>query len=65
MLGTSWRKARSSFSNSNCVQVRLCEGVVQIRDSKHTTGPVLRVTPAAWEEFLASCRDIRACQRQR
>ncbi len=56
MLGTDWRKASLSFSNSNCVQVRLHEGMVQVRDSKNKTGPVLRVTTAAWKTFLANQR---------
>jgi hypothetical protein len=31
-------------------------GLVAVRDSKDTGGPVLVVTPAQWRAFLASAR---------
>ncbi len=64
MLGTSWRKASRSNSFSNCVQVRLHDGMVQVRDSKNPR-PVLHFSPEAFGAFLARCRDTRACPRPR
>ncbi|MET4925146.1 DUF397 domain-containing protein [Streptomyces sp. PSRA5] len=50
-----WRK--SSYSNSdggNCVEIADGHpGIVPVRDSKTPTGPVLLLTPAAWEDFIA------------
>ncbi|MFI0925306.1 DUF397 domain-containing protein [Streptomyces sp. NPDC021012] len=54
-----WRK--SSYSNGeggNCVEVLdNIPGVVPVRDSKITDGPVLLVPATAWTAFLA---DIKA-----
>ncbi|MGW2510821.1 DUF397 domain-containing protein [Streptomyces scopuliridis] len=50
---------KSSFSSGNgeCVEVALnVPGTVAVRDSKVRTGPVLRVTPAAWGAFRAGLR---------
>ncbi|WP_299529811.1 DUF397 domain-containing protein [uncultured Streptomyces sp.] len=49
---------RSSYSGGNagqeCVEVaRNIPGAVALRDSKRSSGPVLVVTPAAWEAFRA------------
>lgn len=48
-----WRKSSRSGNNA-CVEVagNLAE-VVAVRDSKDTSGPVLRFPPAAWRTFLA------------
>jgi Domain of unknown function (DUF397) len=51
MLSGDWAKSTWSFANSNCAQVRAAGGQVQVRDSKDP-GPVLNVTPAAWQAFL-------------
>lgn len=48
---------KSSYSNQigECVEVaRNVPGTVAVRDSKDLTGPVLRVTPAAWGAFVAT-----------
>ncbi|MEW1721463.1 DUF397 domain-containing protein [Streptomyces sp. NPDC093109] len=47
---------KSSYSGGNpenaCVEVaRNIATTVAIRDSKHPTGPVLRVTPTTWQTF--------------
>ncbi|MFE9888771.1 DUF397 domain-containing protein [Streptomyces scopuliridis] len=50
---------KSSYSNltGECVEVALnLPGTVAVRDSKRQTGPVVRVTPAAWDAFRAGLR---------
>ena len=53
-----WQKSTYSGSNGGqCVEVaRNVPGLVAVRDSKDTSGPVLVVTPAQWRAFLASAR---------
>ncbi len=54
-----WQKSTYSGSNGGqCVEVaRNVPGLVAVRDSKDTGGPVLVVTPAQWRAFLAgACR---------
>ena len=47
-----WRFRKSSYSNhSNCAEVALSHGTVQVRDSRAPAGPVLEFTPAQWEAF--------------
>jgi len=53
----SWRK--SSYSGGNggsCVEVGSTD-VVLVRDSQDRTGPVLRLSPAAWHELVAQVKD--------
>jgi hypothetical protein len=46
-----WRKASySSNGGGNCVEVGK-GGRVLVRDTKDRTGPVLRLSPAAWRRF--------------
>jgi hypothetical protein len=45
-----WIKARASDQGGNCVQMRLRQGLIEVRDSKVRRGPVLRFTT---EEFAA------------
>ncbi|MFE1959637.1 DUF397 domain-containing protein [Streptomyces sp. NPDC059479] len=50
---------KSSYSNQTgeCVEVALnVPGTVAVRDSKHPTGPLLRLSPAAWDAFRAGLR---------
>lgn len=42
--GPSWRKSSRSSGNDTCVEVR--RDLTAVRDSKNTTGPVLRVDVA-------------------
>jgi hypothetical protein len=53
---TRWRKSRHSTS-SNCVEVRLRSGRIEVRDSKNPDGPVLRYTAAEWDAFIAGAKD--------
>jgi hypothetical protein len=48
---TEWIKAAASAQGGNCVEMRHTDGGVEVRDSKHPDGPVLRFTGvefAAW-----------------
>jgi hypothetical protein len=53
-----WRK--SSYSDNggaSCVEAGHVPGAVLIRDTKNNGhGPVLHVTPAAWQAFTATLR---------
>ena len=55
LSNASWRK--SSYSGGSgqeaCVEVADgVPGVIPVRDSKLTAGPVLAIGPAAWTEFI-------------
>ncbi|MFE0413003.1 DUF397 domain-containing protein [Streptomyces tendae] len=47
---------KSSYSSgtdgNSCVELALTPATIHIRDSKHTDGPRLALTPAAWASFL-------------
>jgi hypothetical protein len=48
---TPWIKASASGANSNCVEQRLHDGMIEVRDTKDRDGPVLRFRHdefAAW-----------------
>lgn len=47
----AWQKAAAS-GTSGCVETAAAGGMVAVRDSKHTDGPVLRFTPLEWAAFL-------------
>lgn len=47
---TPWIKARASDSNGSCVEMRRHSGMIEIRDSKDRSGPVLRFRD---DEFAA------------
>jgi len=50
----AWRKAAASANNGNCVELApLPGGGVAVRDSKNSSGPVLRFTRAEWTAFAA------------
>ena len=52
MLDRTWRKADRSNQEGACVEVRMTDGAVHVRDSKDRSGPVLAFTPAEWATFL-------------
>ncbi|MFG2371068.1 DUF397 domain-containing protein [Streptomyces sp. NPDC048504] len=47
---------KSSYSGGtngeSCVEIAVAPRTVHVRDSKHTDGPRLTLTPAAWTEFV-------------
>ncbi|GAB2666965.1 DUF397 domain-containing protein [Saccharopolyspora gloriosae] len=50
---TGWFKSSHSAASSNaCVEVRLTERAVSVRDSKDPHGGELSVGHRAWAEFL-------------
>ncbi|MFB8084838.1 DUF397 domain-containing protein [Streptomyces sp. NPDC055992] len=56
---SEFRFVKSSYTGGNngqeCVEVaRNVPGAVAVRDSKRATGPVLVLTPTAWDAFRAS-----------
>lgn len=51
-LTIHWKKSSRSNSNGNCVEARLHEGHVEIRDSKDTAGPALSITRDAHVSFV-------------
>ena len=51
-----WRKSGWSAHNGNCVEARMADGTVQVRDSKDPDGPVLEFTAGEWKAFLAGFR---------
>ncbi|MFF0012669.1 DUF397 domain-containing protein [Streptomyces sp. NPDC005374] len=53
-------KSSHSSGNGECVEVaRNIPTTVAVRDSKHSDGPVLRLTPRAWAPFLHSLHSER------
>jgi len=54
----NWVKSSLSFANGNCVEVAdLPDGGVGVRNSRDTTGPVLRFTSGEWRAFVAGARN--------
>lgn len=51
MTTTPWIKASASNELNQCVEQRIADGCVEVRDTKDRSGPVLRFRPdefAAW-----------------
>jgi hypothetical protein len=54
----AWIKSSLSFANGNCVEVSdLPGGDVGVRNSRDTSGPVLRFTPDEWHAFIGGARN--------
>ena len=56
-LDTEWIKASRSSSGGQCVEVRRHGGMIEVRDSKDRSGPVLRFTGPEWDAFLDGARN--------
>jgi len=61
LTNAAWRKSTRSGDQGACVEFALLTGsalptgdTVAIRDSKDTTGPILRFSPAAWTAFTTA-----------
>lgn len=51
----AWFKSSySGTSGGDCVEVATTAATVHVRDSKDTSGPVLRFSPAEWAAFVAT-----------
>lgn len=58
MLDAQWRKSTRSGGSGSCVEVRLINGTVQVRDTKlGEASPVLPFAAGQWASMLA---DVQA-----
>jgi hypothetical protein len=51
-----WIKSKHCESTA-CVEARLANDEIWVRDSKDPDGPVLKFTGPEWDAFLAGARD--------
>ncbi|MGW1506280.1 DUF397 domain-containing protein [Streptomyces mirabilis] len=52
-VALAWRKSTYSGDDSgDCVEIATCPTTIHIRDSKHTPGPQLALSPTTWTEFV-------------
>ncbi|QUW78801.1 DUF397 domain-containing protein [Streptomyces mirabilis] len=49
---TWFKSSYSGDSSGDCVEVATCPTTIHIRDSKHTPGPQLALSPTTWTEFV-------------
>jgi hypothetical protein len=54
LLDPNWHKSTYSSANGSCVEVRRLNHVIEVRDTKDRTGPVLRFTDESWRNFVTS-----------
>ncbi|MFH8467158.1 DUF397 domain-containing protein [Streptomyces sp. NPDC017991] len=59
--GVRWRRSSRSTGMNNCVETARPDfgpwaGLLAVRDSKNTPGPVLLFAPTAWEDFIRALR---------
>jgi Domain of unknown function (DUF397) len=56
--GSYWIKSSLSYANGNCVEVTsLPDGEIGVRNSRHSSGPVLSFTSDEWHAFLGGVRN--------
>jgi len=54
----NWIKSSLSFANGNCVEVAdLTNGSIGVRNSRDTSGPVLRFTSDEWHAFIGGVQN--------
>lgn len=53
-MNSTWRKSTHSNAEGNCVETRLTDQGIGVRDSKDTSIPALRLSPQAWAAFITS-----------
>lgn len=57
-LTSEWRKAgRSGAYGDNCVEARVRNGLVEVRNSKDPEGHVLRFTHGDWLVFIGGVKE--------
>ncbi|MFJ4975827.1 DUF397 domain-containing protein [Streptomyces coeruleorubidus] len=51
----AWFKSSysSGTNGESCVEIAIAPHTIHVRDSKHTEGPRLALTPEAWSDFVA------------
>jgi hypothetical protein len=49
---TGWFKSSFSSGGQSCVEVRITEGAVRVRDTKHRDGGMLQMGAQAWGAFI-------------
>jgi hypothetical protein len=59
MNAGGWVKSSFSFANGNCVELRLSEGGIDVRDSRDRNGPVLHFGRRTWRRFLRQAQGRR------
>ena len=52
MTETPWVKASASDQHGSCVEQRRSDDVIEVRDTKDRSGPVLRFTSAEFAAWL-------------
>jgi hypothetical protein len=52
----TWRKARRSMNNGDCVEIAPANGKIFVRDSRNPSGPMLEYPANAWRNFLFEAR---------
>ena len=58
MLSNEWHKStKCDNSGPNCLEVRLHDGMIEVRDSKNPNVAVLRLTNSEWDEFILGAKD--------
>jgi hypothetical protein len=59
-VNPGWRKSSySGNGGTQCVEAGHVPGVILVRDTaQHGTGPVLRLTPAAWTRLTRAVRAL-------
>jgi len=57
--GAVWRKSTRSNGGGDCVEVATVPGLVGVRDSKDTAGPVLAFGSDAWTAFVGGVQARR------
>ncbi|MFD0397086.1 DUF397 domain-containing protein [Kitasatospora sp. NPDC127121] len=55
MTDSSWQKSRSSEANSNCVEVRAIDGLIELRESDEGE-VVVRTTALKFASFLQGAK---------
>lgn len=55
-LTANWAKSTRSNGSDGCVEARLHEGDIQIRDSKDPSGPALTFAAPAYLTFLTTLK---------
>jgi hypothetical protein len=62
-VNPGWRKSSySGNGGTTCVEAGRVPGAILVRDTaQHGTGPVLRLSPAAWTRLTRAVRGGRQC----